>query len=120
MKVIAALGLIAVLITGCAAPVVATKRIPISKSQTATIKETTAYNLKDPGSAQFRNIRQIERTHQDGTKSLLVCGEVNGRNAFGGYVGFSTFHGTLQGRKFKLNGIGNADTNWLYVANCPG
>lgn len=39
-------------------------------------------DLKDPSSAQFRNVR-IKGGH--------VCGEVNAKNAMGGYVGFQRF-----------------------------
>lgn len=46
------------------------------------IEEAVAAQLKDPSSAQFRN-------WQKGTNA--TCGEVNGRNAFGAYSGFSEF-----------------------------
>lgn len=39
--------------------------------------------LRDPSSAQFRNV-EIR-------KSGAACGEVNGKNGFGGYVGFRQF-----------------------------
>lgn len=42
-------------------------------------REAVAEKLNDPGSAQFRN----ERSEKGG----WVCGEVNGKNAFGGYIG---------------------------------
>lgn len=38
--------------------------------------------LKDPDSAQFRNLAASED---------VVCGEVNAKNAFGGYVGHTRF-----------------------------
>jgi hypothetical protein len=38
--------------------------------------------LKDPDSAQFRNIVASE---------TAACGEVNAKNAFGGYVGYTRF-----------------------------
>lgn len=38
--------------------------------------------LKDPDSAQFRNVQATE---------TAVCGEVNARNGFGGYNGFKGF-----------------------------
>lgn len=41
--------------------------------------------LKDPDSARIRNVRLM----QEGGD--LVCGEVNARNSFGGYTGFSHF-----------------------------
>lgn len=43
--------------------------------------------LKDPSSAQFRDDRVVRLP--DG--SARYCGEVNARNAFGGYVGFRPF-----------------------------
>lgn len=42
--------------------------------------------LKDPDSAVFRN----ESVHRNG-KNLIVCGEVNSRNGFGGFSGFKHF-----------------------------
>lgn len=40
--------------------------------------------LKDPQSAQFTNVRVVEG---------LVCGEVNAKNSFGGYIGKRKFWG---------------------------
>jgi hypothetical protein len=42
--------------------------------------------LKDADSAQFRN----ESVHKNG-KGLIVCGEVNAKNGFGGFSGFKHF-----------------------------
>ena len=39
--------------------------------------------LSDPGSAQFRNVRQMPNG--------AVCGQVNAKNRMGGFVGFSPF-----------------------------
>lgn len=47
------------------------------------VRSAVAYKLKDPGSAQFRNEREVS-----GGK---FCGEVNGKNAFGAYSGFHPF-----------------------------
>ena len=49
-------------------------------------KGAAAYKLKDPASAQFRNVRVAT---YGSTK--IVCGEINGKNAYGGYVGFVPF-----------------------------
>lgn len=43
--------------------------------------------LRDPASAQYRNDRLVR--HADGR--VYYCGEINARNAFGGYVGFRQF-----------------------------
>lgn len=46
-------------------------------------KAYVARNLFDPGAAQFRNMFRPDMLHW--------CGEVNGKNKFGGYVGFRRF-----------------------------
>lgn len=43
-------------------------------------------DLKDPESARFRNIRTVGT--DDG---IVVCGEYNAKNSYGGYVGFKRF-----------------------------
>ena len=44
--------------------------------------------LRDPQSAEFRNL-----SYRQGRTNLpdVVCGEVNARNAFGGFVGYAPF-----------------------------
>ncbi|HQS97325.1 MAG: hypothetical protein B7X90_11180 [Novosphingobium sp. 17-62-19] len=46
------------------------------------IENAVASKLRDPSSAEFRNIMQ---------GSSATCGEVNGKNALGAYVGFKPF-----------------------------
>lgn len=52
----------------------------------AKAQQAVASSLKDPDSAKFRNVA---------VKSFgilkVVCGEVNGKNSYGGYVGFKRF-----------------------------
>lgn len=50
--------------------------------QTADQKAIAAAGLKDPSSAQFRNLRAANGN---------LCGEINGRNSFGAYAGFQRF-----------------------------
>lgn len=45
-------------------------------------KQAVAAEMRDPDAAQFRSIW---------SSSNGVCGEVNGKNAFGAYVGFRPF-----------------------------
>lgn len=45
-------------------------------------KAAAADSLRDPSSAQFRAVR---------VKDDYVCGELNGKNAFGAYAGFTRF-----------------------------
>lgn len=56
----------------------------------STIKDAeqlAASELRDPSSAQFRNVEKI--VQPDGGTG--VCGEINGKNAYGGYAGFTRF-----------------------------
>lgn len=53
----------------------------------ADAKRQVSAQLRDPSSAQFQKVRAVRQ--KDG--STAVCGEVNGRNAYGGYAGFSDF-----------------------------
>jgi hypothetical protein len=55
------------------------KVVPVAEAQRAII-----YKLKDPGSAEFYNLTAFKYTSS-------VCGEVNAKNAMGGYVGRKRF-----------------------------
>jgi len=56
-------------------------------------KESLTRSLKDPGSAQFRNVRLV-----DFDEGKVICGEINAKNSYGGYVGFKRFvAGPFQG-----------------------
>lgn len=48
-------------------------------------------SLKDPDSARFGDVMAARAA--DGT--TIVCGYVNARNSFGGYVGMQPFSGVL-------------------------
>jgi hypothetical protein len=65
-----------------AAAVAATPAYPRAEISTSARAHVRA-NSKDPDSLQFRN----EFTAKAGT----YCGEVNGKNSFGGYAGFKRF-----------------------------
>lgn len=49
-------------------------------------KDAIIEKLKDPDSAKFRNVR-----FYSGGGVPVVCGQVNAKNAFGGYTGFERF-----------------------------
>lgn len=53
------------------------------QADTSQAEEAVKAVMRDPDSAKFRNLE----VNDDGS----VCGEVNGRNAFGGMTGFSPF-----------------------------
>lgn len=50
-------------------------------------KAAVLEKLKDPDSADFRNVR----FHQGKDGVPMTCGEVNSKNSFGGYGGFQRF-----------------------------
>ena len=75
--------------------------VDLTKAEVAQIKAAIAYDLLDPDSAKFRNIRAVEIIKANGAKIVRVCGEVNGTNSMGGYAGFEWFGGVMQGGRFK-------------------
>lgn len=58
----------------------------LSEGDLKAVQTAVANTMKDPLSSQFRGVRGIQR---DG--KVTVCGEVNAKNGYGGYVGFSPF-----------------------------
>lgn len=71
----------------------------ITDAQMKAIRETVAYDMKDPDSVQFRNMAATRSP----SGVTYVCGEVNARNGFGGYVGFSPFYGMFKPNGAKFN-----------------
>jgi hypothetical protein len=63
-------------------------------------KDAVRAKLKDPESAQFRNVF----FHRGADNIPMACGEVNGKNSFGGYEGFQRF---VSAGKSKLTFLEN-------------
>lgn len=55
------------------------------------IQKSIAPTMKDPGSIQLRNIKFYQYTDEKGKDSFMAMGELNGKNSYGGYVGFMPF-----------------------------
>lgn len=49
-------------------------------------KRMVASRLKDPEAARFQNVRIVPYL-----EGKIICGEVNGKNSYGAYVGYSNF-----------------------------
>ncbi|HCD5782722.1 TPA: hypothetical protein NDS75_002031 [Klebsiella aerogenes] len=48
--------------------------------------------MKDPSSVMFRNDKFVGRKdHDNGKTTGIVCGELNAKNAYGAYVGFTSY-----------------------------
>lgn len=71
--------------------------IPTAKDWRAQSKAeaSAASKLIDPSSAQFRNVHVVRWS-----VGRTVCGEINGKNAFGAYVGFTRFAASYKGEAF--------------------
>lgn len=80
-----------------------------ARAAIARAKTVVADEMKDPGSAQFRGVF----TYRD----LMVCGEVNAKNAFGGYVGFKRFVSFLSVVTFD---DGSAAFSERWLRDCKG
>jgi hypothetical protein len=57
---------------------------PSESALVSKAKEAIREQMKDPASVEFRNVIL-------NAKSGAVCGEVNAKNSFGGYTGFTQF-----------------------------
>jgi hypothetical protein len=69
------------------------------KSAVDQAKKVVANSLKDPSSAQFRNVQLVP--YKD---SHVICGEVNGKNSYGGYVGFRPFVASVTASEIARTG----------------
>lgn len=72
--------------------------------------------MKDPDSTTFRNLRGI--TNAQGAK--YVCGEVNAKNSYGGYVGYKPF--AFKDGRAAIDGSYRApdDLEFFSLSGCGG
>lgn len=63
-------------------------------------------NLADPGSGQLRGLRMFKPV---GADYEAVCGEINAKNSYGGYVGFAPFQYMPPYKRLIMNGAGCPD-----------
>lgn len=116
MRNVKYLGAIAALLalSGCYSATAADfTRVELPNRIAASAKEQVSYTLKDPGSAQFRNVRGFAFSGPGG--GYVVCGEVNGRNSYGGYAGFQPFRTNVG----NAEAPGNVYVNDLAARSMP-
>ncbi|MGP9499594.1 MULTISPECIES: hypothetical protein [unclassified Halomonas] len=70
-------------------PSVTNVRIEIDENQIEEAQAAVRGALKDPDSANFRDVHGIS-VAEDGPL-IAVCGEVNAKNSYGGYIGYNRF-----------------------------
>lgn len=86
-------------VSGCVSQIVEQRPVQLTSAQVSSIKDAVTYNLIDPTTPLFRNIRGKYAKREDGTESIIFCGEVNAKNRMGGYTGFSPFYGNIPNGK---------------------
>lgn len=74
----------------------------------STAEQAVRRTLRDPDSAQFRDVSRCERSGIDG-----VRGEVNAKNSAGGYAGFAYFI-AINGDVAILSGLSGGDDVQMY------
>lgn len=110
---LAALALVGVLgLTSCLTvkdlpPVV--RMVALTEHQTTLILDGLRSVLKDPQSAILGRLK-AGAVEQREDSPAYVCGYVNAKNSFGGYVGDRPFFGLLRGGSFMLGALGNDRT----------
>jgi hypothetical protein len=87
--------------------------ITLTAQDQQAIKAGVAKGMKDPESARFGEMAAARKS--DGT--ITVCGYVNGKNSYGGYVGMSPFIGIYarEAKAFGLVDIGSSSTDRTVV-----
>lgn len=63
------------------------------------VRRRVVQDLKDPESARFRGL-YVSAWNDHGVMKPLLCGEVNAKNSYGGYTGFSRFMADENGTVF--------------------
>jgi hypothetical protein len=74
-------------------------------------KDVVAGQLKDPESARFKNLKARE----DG---MYLCGEVNAKNSFGGYVGFRRFYALWPVGVVRIEGSNEEFADDIWTKHC--
>lgn len=74
-------------------------------------KNAIRERLRDPDSAQFRNVR-----FYSGGGTAVACGEVNAKNGFGGYTGYKQFVGASSQLAFLASDMDNP-SEWTEIWN---
>lgn len=67
------------------------RALPLSSAQLTRYQRAVADRLRDPEAARFRNVQGVTY----GSDHRAICGEFNGKNAYGGYIGFAPFYAEI-------------------------
>jgi hypothetical protein len=81
-------------------------------------KQLVAAQLRDPSSAQFQGLTVSRVPTASGAPATVVCGDVNAKNAFGGYGGFVQFRADLKARTVQLVDAADITGRYEMVSKC--
>lgn len=100
------------LLAGCVAndTPVTTRPAPFVDRDRALIQSAIIDDMKDPGAAQLRKLVAYDLSEGQGR---VLCGEVNGKNSFGAYVGFQPFFLRIKDGRAVTSYVGAAASDDL-------
>jgi hypothetical protein len=105
------------------AKTVAAKAPANSAAEPAIVREArgvVAAGLKDPASAQFKSVQARNVHNLRGEPMQVVCGQVNAKNSFGGFAGFSPWIYLAITRSAHVLGPDNDAATVAMLANFCG
>ena len=86
--------------------------VNISGSEMSFMRQTLANAMRNPDAAQFRNLEAFRAANG----SVILCGEVNGTNGFGGFTGFMPMSARFDGPELNGFDIGEFGAIWCNQA----
>jgi hypothetical protein len=89
-----------IFLMGCANPntmEVTTSPAKLSKSEIALVKTLVSETTRDPEAVKFRFLTGYRASNGD----MIICGEANAKNAYGGYVGYTPLWVRMDGTTLK-------------------
>ena len=116
---------IAAMVCGLCTAAIAADKVPASIKLSAKDKQTLMKTLrkqllvalKDPDSARFKD--EFVSLSDDAENPVWsLCGTVNSKNAYGGYVGFSRFIVTMNGMLITDTGATPSATQYAWPVWC--
>lgn len=97
MKIRFAMLAMGLVLSGCATtPPPHSETRQLSATEKEALRRSLSQTLKDPDSAQFKWMPAVVAKKDAPLDSPIgYCGLVNGKNSYGGYVGFKRFYATI-------------------------
>jgi hypothetical protein len=102
MRFLSALSIAALLLGGCASSSEQIAALPklemrqLTATEKEALRKSLSQTMKDPDATQFKWLPAVvARKDKPADTPIGYCGLVNGKNSYGGYVGFKRFYATI-------------------------